>query len=123
MEAGASLLDDVAACIRGLPRRLKIGPYDWKVVTLDDEHELCGQAVFAEDHLKLWPEMLTSPSHAVGIVLHECLHVIFDNQKLGLVKGSKDAREEAIVDGFETGLISLLRDNPKLFNWMRKWLK
>lgn len=113
----------IETCLQTLPRRLKIGPYDWSVVIVDGESDLCGQASFAEDQLKLWPAMLTSPSHAVGIVLHECLHVIFENQNLGSLKGNKDKREEAIVGGFETGLVSLFRDNPKLLTWMKKWLR
>ena len=68
------------------------------------------------------PENLTSPSHVVGVALHECLHVIFDAHNLGKMKRDKEEREEAIVMGFEAGLVSLFRDNPKLLTWMKKWL-
>jgi hypothetical protein len=64
----------------------------------------------------------TGAGHAVGITLHECPHVIFDNQGLEHMKKRKDDREEQIVLGFEAGLVSLFRDNPKLLTWMKKYL-
>lgn len=117
---------DLAACLRGLPRRLKIGAYDWKMAIEEGAGEggdaLYGQADFDTNSIRLWPVNMTSPGHAVGIVLHECFHVIFDNQGLTHLKRDKDDREEQIVLGFEAGMISLLRDNPKLLTWMKKWL-
>ena len=110
-------------CLAGLPRKLKVGAYDWAVVLHEGDDGLCGQADFAVHRLNLWPKNLTSPSHTVGIVLHECLHVIFENQGLEKMKRGKEDREEAIVVGFEAGLISLFRDNPKMFTWMKKWLR
>ena len=115
--------EEVLACLKELPRRLKVGPYDWSVVCLDDGDDNCGQADFETHRLNLWPNNLTSPSHAVGIVVHECLHVIFDNHGLEKMKRGKDDREEAIVMGFESGLVSLFRDNPKILTWMKKWLR
>jgi hypothetical protein len=114
---------DVAQCIAALPRTIKIGAYDWKLIVAEGESELAGQARFASDELAVWPANLTSPAHAVGVVLHECLHVIFDNNGIGKMKRKKDEREEAIILGFETGLVSLFRDNPKLLTWMKKWLR
>ncbi len=110
-------------CLLAIPRTLKIGAYDWAVIVNDEVGDNCGQADFEVHHLNLWPKNLTSPSHAVGIVLHECLHVIFENQGLEKLKRGKDDREEAIVVGFEAGLISLFRDNKKMLVWMKKWLR
>jgi hypothetical protein len=87
------------------------------------DSDVCGQADFEFHHLRLWPTRLTTPGHVVGITLHECLHVIFENAGLIQLKRGKDDREEQIIVGFETGLVSLLRDNPKLLTWMKKWLK
>jgi hypothetical protein len=115
-----SKIDD---CLRELPKTLKIGAYDWTVLIEDGESELCAQGIFQVQHLKIWPMMLTSPNHAVGVVLHECLHVIFDNENLSKMKRNKEEREETIITGFEVGLISLLRDNPKFLVWMKKWLR
>lgn len=111
------------ACLKDLPRVLKIGPYDWEVAIYNEElGDKCGEADFETHEIVLWSANLTSPSHVCGIVLHECLHVIFDNEKLVKLKKNKEAREEQIVRGFEAGLVSLFRDNPKFLNWLRKYL-
>lgn len=113
----------VEACLAELPSTIKIGAYDWTVVVIDAvEEELCGQSDFETRRINMWVRNLTDANHAVGIFLHECLHVIFDNQGLENMKRGKDDREEQIVIGFEAGLISLYRDNKKLLTWMRKWL-
>lgn len=116
---------DVEACVRAMPRSIKIGPYDWKVVieTEDrDGEELYGQAVFDNKTVLLWPKHLLSASHIVGIVIHECLHIIFDHAGLAKLKRGKEEREEQIVLGFQDGLVGVLRDNPKLMTWMKRWL-
>lgn len=115
------MTDDVSVCLRTLPRVIKIGAYDWRV-HLEEGNDKCGEADFEPQYIRLWPDALTSPSHCVGIVIHESLHVIYDNEKLGKTKRSKEAREEQIVMGFEAGLVSLLRDNRRLMNWIKKWL-
>lgn len=112
----------VDACVTELPSTVKIGAYDWTVVTLEDAGDNCGQADFETRQLRLWPKNLTDADHVVGIFLHECLHVIFDNHGLERMKRGRDDREEQIVLGFEAGLIALYRDNKKLLTWMRKWL-
>jgi hypothetical protein len=111
------------ACVAALPPTVKIGAYDWVVAIMEGQHEeMCGQADFEVRHIRLWPDNLTSAAHAVGIFLHECLHVIYDIQGLENMKRSKDDREEQVVLGFEAGIVSLFRDNPKLLTWMKKWL-
>jgi hypothetical protein len=113
---------DVSSCLAGLPGALRIGAYDWTIKLEEGSGDFCGLADFAIQHLYLWPDNLNSPSHAVGIFLHECLHVIFMNQGLEQLKRGREDREEQIVMGFEAGLTSLFRDNPKLLTWMKKWL-
>jgi len=111
------------SCVQSLPKTIKIGPCDWRVVLESDADEYCGLADFATHSLKLWPSRLNSPSHVVSVILHECLHVIYENQNLGKVKSTKLEREEAVVEGFESGLISLFRDNPKFLVWFKKWVR
>lgn len=122
--------NDLAKCIKAMPRKIKIGAYDWAVVLKagdgrdsENEDQLWGQANFELMQIFLWPENFTSPDKVVGIVLHECSHVIFDNQGLSHLKRDKEEREEQIVLGFEAGMIALMRDNPSLMNWMKKWLR
>lgn len=118
----STTLPDLTQCLRTMPKRLKIGAYDWTVVVDDGESDLAGQARFASDDIVLWPKNLTSTGHAVGTVLHECLHIIFENHGLGKMKRGKEEREETIILGFEAGLVSLFRDNPKFLIWMKRWL-
>jgi hypothetical protein len=106
--------------LEGLPKRIKIGAYDWQVVVETEGDDTYGQSDFEKRSLRLWPHLLTSPAHAVGIVLHECLHVIYDNYAVKKVRKNK---EEATVLAFEEGLVSLFRDNPKLLTWIKKCLK
>jgi hypothetical protein len=112
----------VEACAEDIPKTIKIGAYDWTVCVKTEPGDKYGQADFEYNHINVWMRNLTSSGHAVGIVLHECLHVIFDNHGLGRLKRGKEEREEQIVLGFEAGLVSLLRDNPKLLAWMKRWL-
>lgn len=116
------MTEDVSECLRTLPRTIKIGAYDWSVV-FDEGDEKHGQAEFEFHIIRLWPATLRSASHCVGVLLHECLHVVFDNEHLGKLKKGKEAREEQIVMGFEAGLVSLLRDNPAVLRWMMKGLR
>jgi len=113
---------EVAKCLGELPRTLKIGAYDWVITFEASDSELEGQAEWETHFVRLWPAALTSPSHVVGTVLHECLHVIFGNQRLESLKRTKEDREEQIVGGFEAGLVSLFRDNPKFLTWIKRWL-
>lgn len=117
------MTEDVSACLRTLPRKIKLGAYDWTVSLEEGIHDKCGEADFEPQVIRLWPESLTSAGHVVGILLHECLHVLYDIAGLAKARGSKDDREETIVMGFEQGLISLFRDNPKLLTWIKKGLK
>ncbi len=117
------VLRQVGECLEGLPNHLKIGPHDWAIGRIIEESDLCGQADFAVHHLKLWPLNLNSPAHAVGILLHETLHVIFEQHKRDKLPRDKEEREESIVTAYEIGLVSLFRDNPKFVNWMKKWLR
>lgn len=110
-----------------MPKKIKIGAYDWTVILRSGDgvgkQALCGQAHFDVQQIWLYTKNLTGPDHVVGIVLHEALHVIFENQGLGKLKPKKDEREEQIVLAFEAGLVSLLRDNPKLLLWMKRSLR
>jgi hypothetical protein len=113
---------DLAKCVDGLPRILKIGAYDWKIIVETADSDDFGEMDLNSTKITLWQNNMTSPGHLVGTTLHECLHVMFENYGLEQMKRDKKAREEQIVSAFESGLISLLRDNPKLLTWMKKWL-
>jgi hypothetical protein len=118
-------MQDVKECLRGLPKKIKIGPYDWVVVIKEGPNANCGSAVFQHLELRLWPANIKNPALVVGVVLHECLHVIYDFHALDKLpkQTSRDDVEEKVITAFEGGLVSLFRDNPKMMVWMKKWLK
>lgn len=116
--------EDVGTLLKTLPKKIKVGAYDWRVVlnTEDAEVEKCGEADFEHHVINLWPEHLNSPDHAVGIVIHELFHVFWDNADLEGSAASPDQEEEVVI-GFEHGFVSLFRDNPRLLTWIKKGLK
>lgn len=116
---------NVEALLKVLPKKIKVGAYDWHVKILEG-NDKCGEADFEFHHINLWPEALVDAAHTVGIVIHELLHVIYDNEDLHFNQvGSvdPDALEEEIVVGYEQGLVALYRDNPRLLTWIKKGLK
>ena len=110
-------------CFQSMPKKVKVGPYDWTVTVLGSDEERCGHVDFETRVITLWQDNITGPPHAVGILIHECLHIIYDNEKLSTLRRDKEEREEQIVLAYEAGIVSLLRDNPKLVNWIRKYIK
>lgn len=113
--------EQVEALLRTLPRKLKIGAYDWRVIVEEGENEDLGNTVWDTYRILIWPEMFPSTQHAVGTILHEILHVIHDNEDIE--QTDRLYCEEEVVSGFETGLISVFRDNPKLLTWIKRGLK
>lgn len=114
-----------AKTLSSLPKKLRIGPYDYSV-------ELSTEPLFIEgDRVEkigmCWPQMeqikicskhLGSSTSAVGVLLHEAMHGIWRNQNLG----SKAKEEDAIL-GMETGLLQLFQDNPGFLSWIQKGIK
>jgi hypothetical protein len=118
--------DQVTAILRTLPRRIKVGAYDWRVVIHDGPDDKYGEADFATHHINLWPENLIDGPHAVGVVIHELLHVIYGDRNVIEVLSNGDdteEHEEGIVLAFENGIVSLYRDNPKLLTWIKRGFK
>jgi hypothetical protein len=114
---------ELEAVLKTLPRRIKVGAYDWRIKIDTNPSEDCGETDYTKAVITLWPANHQSPERLVGTVIHELLHVIYDNEQLaGAGVVSREA-EETIVCGFETGLVSLYRDNPKLLNWIKRGLK
>ena len=56
-------------------------------------------------------------SYSVLVMLHEISHCIYNQHLL------KDANEEVIVNAFSHGMTQLLKDNPKLNEWISLCLK
>jgi hypothetical protein len=103
--------DEVEAVLRTLPRKIKVGAYDWRIKIEPGVSEDFGETNYDDAQVTVWPESHQSPDRVVGTVVHELLHVI-----------DPDLEEETVVK-LENGLISLLRDNPKLLTWIKRGLK
>jgi hypothetical protein len=109
---------DVEVVLRTLPRRIKVGAYDWRIKVDPGPSEDFGETNYDKAEITIWPANHQSPERLVGTVIHEALHVIYDDKEL-----ATSNEEEAVVVAFETGLVSLFRDNPKLLNWIKRGLK
>jgi hypothetical protein len=109
---------DVEVVLRTLPRRIKVGAYDWRIKVDPGPSEDYGETNFDKAEITIWPANHQSPERLVGTVIHELLHVIYDG-----INARERELEEPVVVGFETGLVSLFRDNPKLLNWIKRGLK
>lgn len=55
-----------------------------------------------------------APAEKAESLLHELLHAVASNHKLGL----GDEAEETVVNAFSRGLFAILRDNPKLVKYL-----
>jgi hypothetical protein len=102
---------EVEAVLTTLPRRIKVGAYDWRIKVETEPSEDYGEANFDRAIITIWPANHQSPERVVGTVLHELLHVL-----------DPDMEEETVLK-LEACLISLFRDNPKLLNWIKRGLK
>ena len=110
--------DEVEAVLRTLPRKIKVGAYDWRIKIASGDNDEWGITEFDKYQITIWPDDMPHAHFCAGIVLHELYHVIFGNEELENV-----TEEETIVTGFERGTVALLRDNPKLLNWIKRGLK
>jgi hypothetical protein len=109
---------DVEVVLRTLPRRIKVGAYDWRIKVDPGPSEDYGETNFDKAEITIWPANHQSPERIVGTVIHELLHCIYGDAGLDV-----NDEEERVVVSFETGLVSLFRDNPKLLNWIKRGLK
>lgn len=103
--------------LSSLPRRVKIGPHQYKikiVKLVSGEKPEEGWAQIDTDAclLEICKDQKSSIAIA-GSVLHKLLHGIWHENELG-----KTATEESAVRTFERGFVALAQDNPELILWM-----
>lgn len=116
---------EVQKLLPTLPKKLKIGAYNYDIVTLpdyitgDDDRKKWGLCSPSEQKLTLANiEGMPSSEMLVGLLIHEVIHAIWNDRNL-----KPRETEENIVLAFEVGLVSLFRDNPGLLDWIKKGLK
>jgi hypothetical protein len=99
------------------PRAVKVGPFKYGVHGLSQLHSITGDAG-GVDHIK--QEIIYHPEQADeqerDTILHELLHcLIFQTH---LRKKFEEAEEEELVWTLSPRLLALLRDNPRLVQYL-----
>ena len=103
-----------------IPHKIKVGPHTY-TVWIVDSISCDSDARASVDPEKLSIEIVStmaSSSAVVGACIHELLHAIWADRDLG-----KRVDEEKMVLQYESGLVQLFQDNPKLLTWIRRGLK
>jgi hypothetical protein len=100
----------------GLPKSVRVGPHDIRFVKLSKEDEAQSYGQWSERDLAIeLSDKYAAGSMAAETVVHELLHAMWFAAGL---KGEAD--EERIVTRMSTLLTQNIRDNPKLWKWIRE---
>ena len=103
-----------------IPEKIKIGYKEYRLEkwkqTVASANEAQGQ-FFAKEGIIGYTDDEKGVSHA-NTLLHEIIHAI-------VYQGNIDVgeKEETIVNGLTNGLTTVLVDNPKLMDYLRKSIK
>jgi hypothetical protein len=99
-----------------LPKTVRIGPYDYSIVYMDNdtvlERNVMGQSSPLKQEIRLRP-VYNSDAMLLDTFLHECLHALYS-----VMGVQDDFKEELIIGHLSTGLTMLFRDNK----WLAKWI-
>ena len=107
-----------------LPKTVRVGYKDYDIVVLSGV-ETMQQGVFG-DHNNAKGEIRICPGlnaqEVANTLLHEILHAVWICFNIGCpLVGSKENQsisEERVVSGTANGLLSVIRDNPELFEFL-----
>lgn len=92
------------------PKKIKIGPYVYKVELFPDATTTdYGACVY--NHQTIFLNANQHAERAGDTLLHEVLHAIWDVAGFDV---ATDLNEETIVRSYATWLSAVLRDNPRL---------
>jgi len=105
-----------------LPKTIKIGPYEYEIRLFPDSTTSdYGACVY--NHQTIFLSANQHAERAGDTLLHEVLHAIWDVSGFDV---QPDLHEETIVRSFATWLSLVLRDNPKLAEFIldpnRYWI-
>lgn len=99
-------------------KSIRVGPFDISIKKLEGEEleKWCG--TFSEaKHTIYLAETFETPRQEAETAIHEIMHAIYS------VFGVRDKdQEERVVGLMSVGMASVIRDNPKLIEWLRKKL-
>jgi hypothetical protein len=101
----------------GLPKTIRIGPYEINIVLLPKEHEDCGNFNLGDGVIGL-QGAFHSPTMAVDTFIHEVIHAAC--RIYGVVED--DLLEERICSGVAPVMTQIFLDHPEILQWMLKSL-
>lgn len=99
-------------------KSIRVGSFDVKVTPLTvEESEKC-LGVFSKNDMRIGLQSkYPSQQMEAQILLHELMHAVYEVMGIHAKDG-----EERIVAQMSQGLAQVMRDNPKLIEWLRKQL-
>lgn len=104
-----------------LPQKVKIGPTTYTLSFMSKDQADAG--VYGRTDPKA-DTIVINPSLCLGeqqtTVLHEVLHAIFLTSNLTHVLDLDEKKEEQVIRMLEPFLLSLIRDNPKLMEYLKQ---
>ncbi len=103
---------------KGLPKTIKIGAIDVVVLNVDkikDENDRDTEAVGCFSHSRNEISVIFDvPGKARAVtLLHEIMHALWAEYDL-----AEREHEERAVTTLSSGLAAVMRDNPKVFDWI-----
>ena len=103
--------------LASMPKKIKVGPHTYIVRIVENLQGDMAEIDTDAQSIEIVSSAASAPQ-VVGRLVHELLHAIWQDRDLG-----KRADEERVVLQYESGLIQLFQDNPKLLTWIRRGLK
>jgi hypothetical protein len=101
------------------PRSVKVGatPYSVRYSSRLSDNGEVGSTTFISQSIELLPGQ--GPDYERDTLLHEVLHAVVFNTNLRSMEGwREDGREEAIVQALAPVLLQVLRENPRLIDYL-----
>lgn len=97
------------------PKELKVGGFVYKIVPITPESKETASGICHRDIKVIEIDFDLLPVDVADTAIHEALHAIFYERGLYHILGYEN--EEHIVSQFATGLVEIIRRNPKFFLW------
>lgn len=103
-----------------IPRTIKVGPHVYTVVraTAEDKPDILGHADFDAMEIVLRKGLRTTKLKE--ILLHELLHCCTYPSFTGVYEENEKYTPEDIVNAVAPPLLQMLKDNPKLVEFLTK---
>jgi hypothetical protein len=100
---------------------IRVGPYDVLIKQIPDSEAANLYGDFSEADMTIRIKPTISSSQLVAeTAIHEILHCLW--AVMHLPNSGRDIEERA-VGGLGTGLAQVIRDNPKLIDWLQRALR